>query len=300
MTLATQTRSVSFLRQSITIEAGKAIGFKPDSWQQKLFGALFWLPAHRFASLCAEFDFQIEQNGVTQAMRWVLPRFASQVSVSGAENIPQGGPLLVVSNHPGAFDGVVILAQFKRDDIKFIVSDVPFLRGVPAAEPHMIYSDWGSIHGRMNAVRQSIRHLQGGGVLVIYPTGLVDPDPSFMTGAEQALEDWSHSLELFLRKAPNTQVLPTIVSGIIAPRFLNNFLARRQSTVRNRQKVAEYMEMVQLMVIQKNLNLTPRVSFGKPLMLADLGGIDQPSEWLGRLIQSTRQLLVEHVAENYS
>jgi len=296
MTIATQTSSVSDLRQSITIEAGKAIGFNPDGWQQKLFGILFWLPAQRFSRLCATFDAQIAQTGLTQAMRWVLPRFASQVTVSGAENIPFEGPLLVVSNHPGAFDGVVILAQFHRDDIKFIVSDVPFLRGLPAAEHHMIYSDWGSAHGRMNAVRQSIRHLQSGGVLVIYPTGLVDPDPSFMTGADQALEEWSHSLELFLRKAPNTQVLPTIVSGIIAPRFMNNILARSQDTMRNRQKVAEYIEMVQMMVIQKNLNLTPRVSFGKPLTLANLGGVDQPSEWLDRIIQVVRQLLAEHMA----
>ncbi len=269
--MESQSTQVSELRQSITAEASKAIGFKPGSWQQKFFSGFFWLPAQRFARLTAEFDGHIENEGASAGFRWLLPRFASQVDVRGAENIPSDGPLLIVSNHPGAFDGVVILAQCQRDDLMVIVSDVPFTRGMKAASQHMIFSTGNNMQLRMNAVRQSIRHLQRGGTLMLFPTGLVDPDPSFMPGADQALNDWSQSLEFFIRKAPETRVLPAIVSGVIAPKYMNNYFARRQKTVRSRQKVAEYFEIVQLMVVQRDLGLSPRVSFGQPLALSDFG-----------------------------
>ena len=283
------------LRRSITWEACKAIGFKPKSWQEHFFSAVFRLPAGRFASLAAEFDNHIAQEGVSKAMRWLLPRFARQVSVQGAENIPSTGPLLIVSNHPGAFDGVVILAQMPRDDIKIIVSDVPFTRGMQAASGHMIYSTGVDMHERMNALRQSVRHLKNGGALMLFPTGVVDPDPSFMPGAEGALEGWSSSLEFFLRQAPETDLLPVIVSGVIAPKYLNNPLARRQKTTRSRQKAAEYLEIAQLMVLHTELGLSPRVSFGRPLKLADLQG---EAGVMPEIIRQAGLLLEDHIITN--
>jgi hypothetical protein len=290
-----QATRVAELRQSITAETSKAIGFKPGSWQQKFFSGFFWLPAQRFARLTAEFDGHIEKEGASAGFRWLLPHFASQVDVRGAENIPRDGPLLIVSNHPGAFDGVVILAQCQRDDLMVIVSDVPFTRGMKAASQHMIYSTGTDMQLRMNAVRQSIRHLQSGGTLMLFPTGLVDPDPSFMPGADQALNDWSQSLEFFIRKAPETQILPTIVSGVIAPKYMNNFFARRQKTVRSRQKVAEYFEIVQLMVIQRDLGLFPRVSFGKSLSQANFENDRDSAKMMDRINESAHVLLAEHI-----
>jgi hypothetical protein len=288
--------SVTELRQSITTEAFKAIGIKPGGWREKIFSALFWLPAQRFARMGAEFDKQIEEEGVTAGLRKLLPRFARRVETRGVENIPPEGPLLVVSNHPGAFDGVVIVAQFQRDDIKVIISDVPFTRGMKAATKHMIYSTGDNMQERMNAVRQSVRHLQDGGALMLFPTGVVDPDPSFMPGADQALNNWSESLEFFICKVPETRVLPVIVSGVIAPKYMNNYFARRQKTVRSRQKVAEYFEIVQLMVIQRDLGLFPRVSFGQPLTIADLGHGGDSIGMMGQINRSARELLADHIA----
>jgi hypothetical protein len=287
---------VNVLRESITDEACKAIGFKSGSWQWRIFSGLFWVPAQRFSKMAAEFDNHIEKDGVTAALRWMVPRFASKVEVYGAENIPADGPLLVVSNHPGAFDGIVILAQFHRDDIKMIVSDVIFTRGLQAGSKHMIYSSGDDAMERMNAVRQSVRHLQRNGLLMLFPTGLVDPDPSFMPGAEQALEGWSASLEYFVRKVPETRILPTIISGVIAPKYLNNPLARRQRTVRSRQKVAEYLEMAQLMIVQRDLGLTPQISFGRTFSLAEQAGSVQQADFMQTIVAEARKLLSEHKA----
>lgn len=282
------------LRKSITLEASKAAGIKPGTWQDRLFTRLFWLPAQRFSRLGTEFDHRIAQDGITSAIRWLLPKFARQVTVNGAENIPLKGPVLLVSNHPGAFDGLVILAQLQRDDIKVIVSDVPFTRGFQAAKQHLIFSTGNDTQERMSAVLQSLRHLRKGGVLMLFPTGLVDPDPACMLGAEQSFNDWSPSLEFFLRNAPDTRLLPVIVSGIIEPKYLNNFITRREKTVRSRQKLAEYFEIGKLMIVQKDLGLTPQISFGPTITLNELS--DEPGESImDRIIQIARQLLIQHI-----
>ncbi len=292
-----QATQPAILRRSITREASLAIGFRPGSWQEKVFSLFFWLPAQRFARLAAALDARIGEQGLSSALRWILPRFASQVTSSGIEVIPRAGPLLLVSNHPGAFDGVVILAQMPRDDVKLIASDVPFTRGLTAASQHLIYSTGEDMHARMNAVRQSIRQLNNGGVVMLFPTGLVDPDPSFMPGAAQALNDWSPSLAYLLQKAPETRLLPVIISGVIAPRFMENPFARRQPTTRQRQKVAEYFEIVQLFILQRELGLFPRVSFGQPLSFMEENQLEKPALVMERIITSANELLQKHRAE---
>ena len=39
-----------------------------------------------------------------------------------------------------------------------------------------------------------------GGALLVYATGVVDPDPALLAGARESLQDWSDSLPLFLRR----------------------------------------------------------------------------------------------------
>jgi hypothetical protein len=287
---------IRFLRKSILLEACKAMGFRPGSWQQRLFEAFFWLPAQRFAYSAVEYDRQIDRFGLNISMSSLLPRLANYIEVKGADQIPLEGPLMIVSNHPGAFDGIVIISQLPRNDIKLIISDVPFTRGMKSASQYLIYSTGENMQERMSAVRQSIRHLRTGGVLMLFPTGVVDPDPSFMPGAEEALVNWSTSLEFLLRQVPDTCIVPTIVSGVIGPKFYNNYFARQQKTVRSRQKVAEYFEIAYLMVFNKDLGLSPRVSFGCPLSPAELGADQNNGKTVMDIIlDRTRDLLNEHI-----
>ena len=285
---------VDLLRCTITDEIAKVMGLRLDSWQRKLLGVISRLPAGRFANLAAEFEQQVAQYGITRAAQWMLPRIANSLAVKGVEDIPADGPLLVASNHPGAFDGIAIIASLGRDDLKLIISDVPFTRGLPRLEDHLIYSSGDNPPERMAALRASIRHLDAGGALLVFPTGLVDPDPAFMSGAEAALEGWSPSLELMLKKAPETRLLITIASGVLAPKFLNNPLVRRKKTVRARQKLAEYLEIVQLMVLQKDLGLSARISFARPLTVSDLR--QGAGEMMPAIVKNARLALADHAA----
>jgi hypothetical protein len=289
-----QSADVDLLRCTITDEIAKVMGLRLDSWQRKLLGGISSLPAGRFAKLAAGFDHQVALNGITTAAQWMLLRIATCVTVEGAEEIPANGPLLVASNHPGAFDGIAIIAGLGRDDLKLIVSDVPFTRGLPNLEEHLIFSSGDNPPERMAALRASIRHLETGGALLVFPTGLVDPDPAFMPGAGEALEGWSPSLELMLRKVPQTRLLITIASGVLAPKFLDNPIVRRKKTVRARQKLAEYFEIIQIMVVQKELGLSPRLSFALPLTSEELR--QDSSTMMPAILKHARQTLADHIA----
>lgn len=288
--------SLSQFRRSITREASLAAGFQPGSWQEKLFSTLFFFPAHQFAKLGKSFDEDIARCGLGFAAEQIIANFVTQVKVQGAENIPQDGPLIIASNHPGAFDGLVIIAQIKRDDLKLIVSDVPITRNFRETSRHLIYSTGVDHQERMTAVRQSLRHLGQGGSLLLFPTGLVDPDPAFMSGADQALKDWSPSLEYFMRKIPGASLLPVIVSGVLAPEYLDHWLARRQKSVRAQQKVAEYLEVAHMIMFSKKLKLVPCITFGVPLSTQDLIGEKSEDRLNSAINEAVYELLMQHLA----
>jgi hypothetical protein len=128
----------------------------------------------------------------------MMGHWVGNVTTRGAENIPEAGPLLVVSNHVGAYDILVVPAQINRPDLKIISSDIHYLKSLPHACEHLIFLT-DDPHDRMTATRAGIRHLQGGSALLLFGTGRIDPDPAFSAEAEKHLEKWSPSIDLFLR-----------------------------------------------------------------------------------------------------
>src|SRR5512139_1961735 len=181
----------------------------PHGLARRVIGPLLMLPARRFAVLMAEVDRRVALNGIVAATQWLLTQIVTGIDARGAEYIPPSGPVLIASNHPGAYDIIALLSSIGRDDIKIIASGVPFTRSLIATSPHLIYvnpADLGA-PDRMVAIRSSIRHLQAGGALLIYPTGIVDPDPDIAPGLAESIGTWSGSLEVCLRHAPQTRVV---------------------------------------------------------------------------------------------
>jgi len=284
--------TVSELRRAISTETLVAAGVPRDSHLQSLLRPLVWAPAHRFASLAAEFDHRVALQGFTAAARWATTRFVESMQVYGAEHIPPTGPLLVASNHPGAYDGLVIAAALARDDLKVLASDVPFFRGMYATSPHFIYTDLDP-HARMVVVRESERHLRAGGSLLVFASAQVDPDPAFLPGAEQALQEWSSSLSLFLRRVPETKILVTITSGVLSPACFRHPLTRLRKEQRLKQFLAEFIQISQQVLIGRRFGLTPTVRFAKPLTAVDLDGGRDAQATLAALVARARALLAE-------
>lgn len=286
--------SLSELNRHITDEIFAAFGFSARSWPRRYLWPVFWPPAYLFARLAAEVEHNAARFGLAEAARRLLPRFVKGVRVRGMENVPAEGPLLVASNHPGAYDSVVLLANLPRPDLKVVVSDVSFLRSLPALDSRFIYTVEG-LHGRMLAMRQIIRHLQEGGAALIFATGFVDPDPAVLPGAEDKLGDWSPSLELALRRVPGARLLPAIVSGVLSSASLRSPFLRFQKEAWRQRKLAEFLQVIQQLLFRRDYGLTPRLSFGQSLTAQELAAWNPAGEIMPAIITQARGLLHDHM-----
>ena len=266
----------------------------PRGMARRICGPLLKWPARRFATLMAELDRRVALNGIVAAAQWLLTQIVTGIDVRSADNIPTTGPVLIASNHPGAYDIVALIAASGRDDIWIIASGVPFTRSLIATAPHLIYvnPDDRGAPDRMVAIRSGIRHLQDGGALLIYPTGIVDPDPDISAGLEESIGTWSGSLEIFLRRAPQTCVAPAIVSSVLSRRYFNNPLVKIPKTEWEKRKLAEMIQVSRQMITNKPIDLTPRITFGAAIKGDDLR--DSEGRYLPAIIVRARQTLIEH------
>jgi hypothetical protein len=254
----------SDLKQKLLDETFKAMGLSSHSPLRLLLEPIFAPAAQRFAEVAIRFDSDVSTYGFRAAALRLLPRFIRNVQVDGMERIPPEGPLLVVSNHPGTIDALVIASHLPRPDLKIVVSGVPFLRSLSATAQHLIYTS-ADTHERVNALRSIIRYLGQGGTVLIFPSGGIDPDPALMPGATDEIETWSPSLDLIVRRLASVNVLITAVGGVLHEAWIKSPFVRIRRGRRNQQRLAEFFQIIQQMLIPNSLLVSPVVSFAEPL-----------------------------------
>ena len=281
------------MQRFITDELMITLGQSPRGWTRPLVDLIMRVPTGRFARMAAEFDDRVAGAGLVSAARWFLSHYIDSVDVSGAHSLPAEGPLLIAANHPGAYDGVAIVANACRDDMQIVISGVPFTRALPSTARHLIYVALDG-HDSLAAVRSMIRHLRAGGALLIFPSGLVDPDPDVEPGSEQVLETWSPSLDFLLRQVPETRVAATVVSGVLAKECLHHPLTRLPKPAWEKRKAAEFLQLSQQLAFARKFALRPRISFGEPVTASDLRNGDQQQSLLPALIARERAILAAH------
>jgi len=268
-------------------------------WVRRLLEPVAWLPIHRFARVIASLDQIVASRGFREAMHAAVKVFAKATRQIDCKHVPQRGPLLVVSNHPGVCDSMVIAASLPRDDLKIVAFGFPLLRHLPNASRHLIFTDYAIAQAaNMSVVRTVIRHLQSGGAVLIFPSGRIEPDPAVMPGALDSLQRWSPSMELILRKVPQTKIQFIAVSGVLSPNFLRHPLINLLSGSRDPQAIAETLQTLTQMIFAGWVRLKPTISFGIPKTMDDLR---QRNETLYQaMIAEARQLLVTHIPGNGS
>ncbi|MCX6034175.1 MAG: hypothetical protein NTV38_04245, partial [Chloroflexi bacterium] len=188
--------AIQSLSDTLINEIINAVGLPKTAGMRRVFTLLFHKAAGRLAGIGVTFDRLIDRDGFPSACTWALTNWCRNITARGSESLPQTGPLLVISNHAGAYDSVVIAARLGRNDLKFIGSDVAFLKHLPSTSEHFLFVSEDDAYNRMAAARSGIRHLQGGGALLLFGTGLIDPDPAVYPGAEKEIENWSSSIDL--------------------------------------------------------------------------------------------------------
>jgi putative hemolysin len=170
-----------------------------------------------------------------------------RVDAAGMARIPAAGPVVVVANHPfGAVEGLMLLALLRRirPDVKvmanYLLARIPQLRDrVIAVDPF-----GGSQSGRRNLapLRDSLRWLEQGGLLLIFPAGEV----SHYQASDRAVADppWSTTVARIVRRSGAT-VLPIFLpgrnslffqmAGLVHPRLRTVLLARELLNKRGRE-----------------------------------------------------------------
>lgn len=292
-----QAVSISELRRSILDEIVKAVGLPRSKFWRNVFTPLFWLPADRFSRFGAFFDEAVAKFGFHQAVNRALSFLVDKVEVSGIENIPKSGPLLVVSNHPGTYDGLAITAQIPRDDVKIVASQIPFIQNLKIASRHFIFSTLDT-YVRMLVIKNAVEHLKNRGALLIFPSGHIDPEPAFMPHALAELNTWSRSVEIFVRKVPDVTIQVVIVSNVLLQRYMQKPLTRLRSKRINRQRIAEFLQIISQMVLRKKFNNIPRITFAEPFQIDKKGKNNNPHMALERAIALAKNLMRHHI-NNY-
>jgi hypothetical protein len=287
---------ITSLQNTLADELLRAFGLPKTAWLQRTFLFLFHGLIEQFASGGLAFDQIVADQGLQPAAAWLLERFCKNFSASGLETVPSEGPLLVVSNHPGSIDSLLIMASLRRPDLKLISNDIPFLQHLPATSAHLIYGARADdIFKRMSAVRIAIRHLHTGGALAIMGTGRIDPDPEVYPDAAASLDQWSPSIELFLRQVPQTQVLVAILSGVLSPRWARHPITWLRKEPRRKRLLAEIGQVAEQTLFPRRLFLSPSITFAPPIRLPGLQQPTFPSTALPAVISRAKILLAQHL-----
>jgi hypothetical protein len=288
---ASDPHAVPAYRARLIDEIVRAVGLDPSGFGRRILGPLFRIPAGRFARVIARADEAIRSSGLPGGASSVLHDLGLEPVVWGAGQVPVEGPLIVASNHPGAYDSLALMASIPRPDLKVVISDVGLSRTFEAGSKHFIFA-LKTAAGRAKAMRESLRHLEAGGALLIYPHTEVEPDPETSPGAAEALGEWSRSLELMVRRVPATRLQVAIASGILLPRFIRSPLVRVRRDPAKRQKMAEFLQVSWQMVFPRRVRPRIHLSFAAPAGAGELAaeGI------MPAVLRISRRLLESHLA----
>jgi putative hemolysin len=199
----------------------------------------------------------------TEFLRQVFQLFDIRYQVMEGElaNIPRQGPVLVVANHPyGGLDGMIMAAILKsiRPDVKIMANYL--LQGIPELGELFIsvdpFAGEHAVRRNIRPLREAIRWVESGGVLVLFPAGEV----SHVRTRHRTITDpkWSRTLARIVR-ATRVSVVPAFFHGHNSRLFY--FLGVVHPLLRTLQLPRE--------LINKSRR-TIQVSFGEPISFDSL------------------------------
>lgn len=213
--------------------------------------------------LLATFDARIATDGVHLAASQALEDLHARWDC--AQKVSSTGPLLVVANHPGAYDALVLLAAMGRADVAVITEDRRFLRALPTMSRHLLF---GSHHAAGAAsLRKALRHLSRGGALLHFGAGRIEPDPAFTQAHVPALLSWNDGAGALVRGAARAggSVVTALVSGVHSPQAKHLLVNR----------LAEHFGVTTLalllqVAVRRYHDVHARVLFSEPQLAARL------------------------------
>ena len=159
--------------------------------------------------------------------------------------IPRSGPVAVVANHPyGGLEGLYLihLLLSLRDDVKLIGNQllhrIPELRDVII--PVDAFGGNGATRRNGRGMREALRHVQGGGMVVLFPAGAVSH--LHLSAGRVCDPPWNPTAARFLRRCgcpvvplhfggSNSSIFQTM--GLLHPRMRTVLLSHELLNKRN-------------------------------------------------------------------
>lgn len=118
----------------------------------------------------------------------VTPLLTESHEISGTDNIPADGPLVVVKNHPFHFDALTLGVLFsERPDVRWLAKSAPHTLAAPEDSVLLLKKSDGKADAR--DIETLKTHLTEGGSLLATPWGAIDQDTGNCTSAERAAQN---------------------------------------------------------------------------------------------------------------
>ena len=199
---------------------------------------------------------------------------------------------MILSNHPGLTDTIALFSGIPRTDLRVLASTRPFLEALTATSRYLIYiPETGQ--GRLDPLRASAAHLRAGGAILTFPAGKIEPDPASLPGAVETLEEWIPSIGLFARLVPETQIVPVIVSGVLARETLVHPLTRLRRERLDRERLAAAIQLAASVLRPDLWRVTVRIRFAPPIPAAELAPLRDPEAITRAITARIRPFLEE-------
>jgi len=165
-------------------------------------------------ALVAAYIYTLVPEFLMRFLSWILVNIMYRIKVRGLENIPETGPVLLVSNHVSFMDPLVIGGSIRRP-VRFVMDhnifNIPVLsfifrtaRAIPIAPAH---EDVGAMQ---KAFDQIDAELAAGEIVCIFPEGKLTKDGE--------LNEFKRGVEKILERRP-VPVVPLALRGLYGSFF---------------------------------------------------------------------------------
>ncbi|MBE0681250.1 MAG: glycerol acyltransferase [Anaerolineales bacterium] len=267
----------------------ESFGWQNYPLPARLLRLFFRNPAQTFARHMVEYDEVVGSHGLAEGGWNLLRRYVKELRIIGADRVPDSA-FLALSNHPGMTDTVALFAALKRKDLHIIALDRPFLNTLPNTTKRLFYV-YDDPAKRMTLVRQVSSQLKNGGTALTFPAGHIEPDPDVYPGAIEALNEWTDSVGVFVRMAPNAAILPVLVRSVVAAKYANHWILKIKKTREEKEKLAAALQLLGMILFNEK-PVTVTVQIGRPIYIKDLGTND--TNVIHRAVLAEMKTLIEN------
>ena len=253
------------LRSVLTSEALRRMRIPPDTWRAEWVKRLGKRATPNLYQRLYELEEQIERFGICDAINQFLPRLQQTTVVENQHHVPETGPALIVTNHPGGGDFSHLMGALPRNDPR-IVAGTSMLNMLPNGRQFFIYSTEAVKRPMGETTRLLVEQLKLGHCVIIFARGTIEPDPKWQAGARMTVEKWRRSFVRIANEVPSAAVIPTVISGALSRKALDHWAVRYYRNQLLRARGAAIIQTASQFIGAGKWPVETKVTFGRPIL----------------------------------